>query len=271
MKQRSFLFAWMILFAAMFSSLPAYSQSNIDSLWSLLRSALPIQENSPVWQLAGRQEIKETCISGDCNNGYGISITNERVSGRHQYEGRFVNAKHHGVGIIKTINGVRAGNYENGKEASAYILQNNGLMELHNIKGFQKTTEEFGFSLADVQKHQAYSFEKLSACTCMSRATHIALEEYQQPFDLTDEFKNFKGTGYRTETRRMEYPGLRNNCRNIIYIRAISNRGGFYFDRSIVVLPGQTIMKLPFNITYANGKEEIQYLGQYQAEPVQNQ
>ena len=105
----------------------------------------------------------------------------------------------------------------------------------------------------------------------MGRATHVVQEEYQQPYDLTDELKNFKGTAYRTETRRVEYPGLRNNCKGNIYIKAISNHGGFYFDRSIVVLPGQTIMKRPFNKMYGNVKEEIQYLGQYEAAPVQVQ
>ncbi|MEO6252595.1 MAG: hypothetical protein ABIO79_04785 [Ferruginibacter sp.] len=271
MKQRSFLYALMILATTIFTSQAAYTQSNIDTLWRLLQRAQPIQEKSPVWELAGKQEIKEICISGDCSNGYGISITNDRTYGRYQYEGGFVNAQHHGVGIIKTVNGMKVGHFENGKETGAYLLENNGLMELHNVKGFQKPTEEFGFSLADVQKHQAKSFEKFTACNCTGRATHIVQEEYQQPVDLTDEFKKFKGTSERTETRRVEYPGLKNNCRNPIYIKAISNHGGYYFDRSIVVLPGQTIRKLAFNMTYANIKEDIQYLGQYEAVPIQKE
>jgi hypothetical protein len=255
----------------MLNSQAAYTQTNIDSLWSLLQHAGPIQENSAAWQLAGKQETDEACISGDCNNGYGISIANNRVNDRHQYEGRFLNGRHHGVGIIKTLTGIMVGNFEKGKLVGAYILQNNALMELHNIKGFQKPEDEFGFSLADVQKHQAISFQKFTPCTCLGRATHVAIEEYQEPYDLTDEFKNFKGTAYRTQTRRVEYPGLKNNCKGPVYIKAISNHGGFYFDKSMVVLPGQTIRKLPFNINYANAKEDIQYLGQFELAPVQNQ
>ncbi|MEO7306885.1 MAG: hypothetical protein ABIR78_00440 [Ferruginibacter sp.] len=273
MKQRSFLYILVILPAVLFIAMPAYTQDNVDSLWSLLRRAGAIQSNSQVWELAGRQEIKETCISGDCNNGYGISISNEGVLGRYQYEGGFINAKHHGVGIIKTLTGLRVGNYDNEKEAGAYILDNNGLMELHHVtaRGSKKITEEFGFELAIVQDHQAKAFEKFTPCNCLVRATHIVVEEYQQPYDITDLFHNNNGSNYKTETRRVEYPGLKNNCTNKIYIRAISNHADHYFDRSLVVLPGQTIRKLPFNITYANIKEDIQYLGQYQAVPVPNQ
>jgi len=145
------------------------------------------------------------------------------------------------------------------------------LMQLHHAKSSKKAAEETGFSLADVQKHQANSFEKFIPCNCLGRATHIVVEEYQQPYEMTDLFNNNKGTNYKTETRRVEYPGLKNNCKNTVYIKAISNHAGFYFDRSIVVLPGQTIRKLPFNITYTDIKEDIQYLGQYQAVPVENQ
>ncbi len=260
----------MILSSTVFTSTTAYTQVNIDTLWSLLKTAKPIYENSPVWELAGKQAIKETCISGDCTNGYGISISNDdAVTGRYQYEGGFLNAKHHAVGIIKTVNGlIRVGNYDNGKEVGAYILDNNGLMQLHHQKGFKSAAMEFGFALADVKKHQANSFEKFTACNCLGRATHIVEEEYQQPYDLTDEFKNFKGTGYRTEIRRVEYPGLRNNCKNIVYIKAIANHGGYYFDKSLVVLPGSTIRKRPFNLTYTDIKEDVQYLGQYEAVPV---
>ena len=267
MKQRSFFYILTILSVTLLTSTIAYTQSNIDTLWSLLKTARPIQESSPVWETAGKKQIKETCITGDCTNGYGISILNDgAVAGRYQYEGGFLKTKHHGVGIVKNLNGfVRVGNYDNGKEVSAYLLNNNGLMQLHNAKGFKKVTDEFGFALADVQKHLANSFEKFSACNCLGRATHIVEEEYQQPVDLTDEFKNFKGTVYRTETRRVEYPGLRNNCKNTVYIKAIANIGGYYFDRSLVVLPGYTIRKLPFNVTYILNKEDVQYLGQYEA------
>lgn len=267
MKPRSFLYILTILSVTILASKIAYTQSNIDTLWSLLRRARPIQEKSPVWELAGKQRIKETCISGDCTNGYGISISNDlAVAGRYQYEGGFLNAKHNGFGIVKSVNGsTRVGNYDNGKEVGAYILENNGLMELHNAKGFQKDTEEFGFALAIVQKHLENSFEKFTACNCLGRATHVEVEEYQQPYDITDQLKNNRGTGYRTETRRVEYPGLRNNCKNIIYIKAIANHGGYYFDKSLVVLPGNTIRKRPFNLTYTDNKEDVQYLGQYEA------
>lgn len=252
----------------------AYSQSNIDSLWSLLQRAKPIQKNSPVWELAGKQWIKETCIYGDCTNGYGISISHvSAVAGRYQYEGRFLNATHHGIGIVKTANGsTRVGYYDHGKELGAYILKNNGLMQLRYASGsaVQKDKEEFGFALADIQKHQASSFEKFTPCKCLVRATHIEVEEYQQPYELTDQFKNFRGTGYRTETRRVEYAGLRNSCGNIIYIKAIANHRGYYFDNSLAVLPGYTIRKRPFNVTYTDIKEDIQYLGQYEAAAVSN-
>lgn len=258
-----------ILSLTILTSKIAYTQANIDTLWSLLQRAQPIQQNSPVWELAGKQVIKETCISGDCTNGYGISISNDRVvAGRYQYEGQFLNAKHHAVGIVKTVNGsARISNYDNGKEVGAYIQEDNGLMKLQHAssKGSQKVTEEFGFALAVVQKHQANSFEKFTACNCLGRATHIVEEEYQQPYDITDEFKNYRGTKYRTATRSVEYPGLRNNCKNTIYIKAISNRGGYYFDQSLVVLSGSTIMKRPFNVTYTPHKEGVQYLGQYEA------
>ena len=267
MKQRSFLYLLTLLSVTILTSKMAYTQSNIDTLWSLLKRAEPINENSPVWELAGKQAIKETCISGDCTNGYGISISNDgAVAGRYQYEGSFLKAKHHAAGIVKTVHGlIRVGNYDNGKEVGAYILENNGLMQLHHAKYFQKVEQEFGFTLADIQKHQANSFEKFTACNCLGRATHIVEEEYQQPYDLTDEFKNYKGTGYRTEIRRVEYPGLRNNCKNIVYIKAIANHGGYYFDKSLVVLPGYTIRKRPFNLTYTDIKEDVQYLGQYEA------
>jgi hypothetical protein len=208
--------------------------------------------------------LKETCVSGDCVHGYGISIGNDRVNGRHQYEGRFLNGRYHGIGIIKNASGTLAANFETGKQVGIWLLQNNGLVALHNARQSLKTTEEFGFTLPEVQKHQSISFERYTPCTCMGRATHVVMEEYQQPVDLTDEFKNFKGTTYRTETRRMEYPGLKNNCDHVIYIKAIENHGGFYFDRSMAVLPGQTVMKRPFNLNYADAKDEIQYLGQFE-------
>ncbi len=267
MKQRSSLLIITILSVAILTSKMAYTQTNIDTLWSLLQRAKPLPENSPAWELAGKHIINETCISGDCTNGYGISISNDHgIAGRYQYEGQFLNAKHQGVGIVKTITGyTRVGNFDNGKEVGAYILENNGMMQLHNEKSFKNATEEFGFALAVVQKHLANSFEKFTPCNCLVRATHIEVEEYQIPYDITDEFKNYKGTKYKTETRSTEYPGLKNNCKNVIYIKAISNHGGYYFDRSLVVLPGYTIMKRPFNSTYTNNKEDVQYLGQYEA------
>jgi hypothetical protein len=272
MKKRSFLYLLTLLSVTILNSKMAYTQSNIDTIWSLLKGAQPIQENSPVWELAGKQGIKETCISGDCINGYGISISNDRGSaGRYQYEGWFLKTKHHGVGIVRSVHvPARVGNFDNGKEIGAYLLENNGLMELHHArgKGSKKVTEELGFALAVVQKHQANSFEKFTACDCLGRATHIVEEEYKQPYDVIDEFKNNKGTNYKTEKQRIEYPGLRNNCRNTVYVKAISNIGGYYFDRSLVVLPGATIMKRPFNLTYIPDKKDVQYLGQYEAVPV---
>jgi hypothetical protein len=272
MKQRLFLYILIPLIAAMLNSKMAFTQSHIDSLWSLLKRSSPISESSPVWELAGKKEIKETCISGDCTNGYGISISNDgAVAGRHQYEGGFLNAKHHGAGIIKTANSLtRVGHFENGKEVGAYIMYNNGLMKLQNANGsiIKKVKTEFGFTLTDVQKHLAYSFEKFAACNCLGRATHIEETEYQQPYDVIDEFKNNKGTNYKTVTRRVEYPGLRNNCPNIVFVKAIAFEGGYYFDRSVAVLPGATIMKRPFNAIYNPGKEGVQYLGQYEAAPV---
>ena len=269
MKQRSFLYLLTILSILMLTSKTAYTQSNIDTLWSLLKRSQPIQENSAVWKLAGKQEINETCISGDCTNGYGISISNDRsFAGRYQYEGLFLNAKHNGAGIIKSVNEyTRVANFDNGKEVGGYLLENNGLMELHYASGknFQKVTGEPGFALAVVQNHLVNSFQKFTACNCLVRATHIVEEEYQQPYDISDEFKNYKGTKYKTATRSVEYPGLKNNCRYTIYIKAISNNGDFYFDKSFVVLPGYTIMKRPFNLTYTGNKEEVQYLGQYKA------
>ncbi len=259
-----------VLSVTILTSKMVYAQTNIDTLWSLLKTAQPIQERSAVWEAAAKPGIKETCILGDCSNGYGVSIANDRaVGGRYQYEGGFLNAKHHGVGIARNAIGyTRVCNYDNGKETGAYLLDNNGLIELHNVKGFQKATKEFGFALTVVEKHQANSFEKFAPCKCLTRATHIEVEEYQQPIELTDEFKNYKGTGYRTETRRVEYPGLRNTCKNTVYVKAIASEGGYYYDRSLVVLPGNSIMKRPFNSTYTPGKEDLQYLGQYEAVPV---
>lgn len=258
--------------AALFISQLAFAQANIDTLWSTLKHSQPIAYSSPVWELAGKKEIKETCISGDCANGYGISISNEgAVTGRYQYEGSFLNSKHQGVGIMKTANGqTRVGHFENGKEVGAYIINKNGLMELHNASGslIKKLKTEFGFSLADVQKHQAYSFEKFAACNCFGRATHIEETEYQQPYDVIDEFKNNKGTNYKTVTRRVEYPGLKNNCPDTVFVKAIAFEGGYYYDKSVAVLPGATILKRPFNANYNPGKEGVQYLGQYQAVPV---
>jgi hypothetical protein len=268
MKSKFFLCVLVVFSVALPATKMAGAQSNIDSLWSLLKNSKPIQENSPVWENAGRKEINETCISGDCNNGYGISISTDRdLGGRYQYEGRFLDAKHDGYGTIKTEKGyIRVIYYNNGKEAGAYLLANNGLMELHNADGTgsKKERKEFGFALEVVQKHLSYSFEKFTACTCLGRGTHIVVEEYQQPYDLTDQLKNNRGTGYRTETRRVEYPGLKNNCKGPVYVKAISNEGGYYFDRSVVVLPGSTIKKRPFNASYTNTKEEVEYLGQYE-------
>lgn len=258
--------------AAMFSSQLAFAQANIDTLWSSLKRSQPIAYSSPVWEMAGKKEIKETCITGDCAIGYGISISNEgAVAGRYQYEGGFLNSKRHGIGIIKTETGLtRVGHFEQGKEVGAYLLYNNGLMELHNASGslIKKVRTEFGFTLADVQKHQAYSFEKFAACNCFGRATHIEETEYQQPYDVIDEFKNNKGTNYKTVTRRVEYPGLKNNCPNTVFVKAIAFEGGYYYDKSVAVLPGATILKRPFNANYNPGKEGVQYLGQFEAAPV---
>jgi len=272
MKQRPILYLLTFYVAAMLLSKMAYTQSNIDTLWSLLKRSQPIQYNSPVWETAGKNQIKETCISGDCTNGYGISIFNDRVSaGIYQYEGWFLNTKHHGAGIVKSVNtAARVCNFDHGKETGAYLLENNGLMVLHNANGkvVKKVRAEFGFDLAVVQKHQANSFENFIPCNCLSRATHIVEAEYQQPYDVIDEFKNNKGTNYKTETQRVEYPGLRNNCLNTVFVKAISYEGGYFFDRSVAILPGATIMKRPFNTTYNPGKEGVQYLGQYEAVPV---
>ncbi len=272
MKQKLIVYPLIILVAAMFTSELAFSQANIDTLWNLFKRSQPIQASSPVWDMAGKKEIKETCITGDCANGYGISISNEgAVTGRYQYEGGFLNSKHQGVGISRTANGLtRVCHFEQGKEVGAYLLYNNGLMELHNASSsvVRKLKTESGFSLADIQKHQAYSFEKFIACNCLGRATHIEETEYQQPYDVIDEFKNNKGTNYKTVTRRVEYPGLKNNCPNTVFVKAIALEGGFYFDRSVAVLPGATILKRPFNANYNPGKEGVQYLGQYQAAPV---
>jgi len=272
MKKRSTLCMLIIFPFSILISRPVFTQTNIDTLWILLKTARPITDSSTVWELAGTKQIKETCISGDCTNGYGISISNEdAATGRYQYEGGFLNTKHHGVGIIKTANGlVRVGHFENGKDVGAYILNNNGLMELHHANGrvIKKVRAEFGFELAVVQKHQAYNFENLSACNCLGRAIHIVETAYQQPYDIIDEFKNNKGTNYKTVTQHVEYPGLRNNCPKTVYVKAISFEGGFYFDRSLAVLPGATIMKRPFNAIYNPGKEGVQYLGQYELAPV---
>src|SRR5436190_24366021 len=106
MKRSLFLSILVIFLFTMLSSKMAYSQSNIDSLWSLLQRSQTIQEKSPIWEKAEKHVMNETCISSDCTNGYGISISNDHgFAGRYQYEGSFLRSKHHGIGIIKAANG----------------------------------------------------------------------------------------------------------------------------------------------------------------------
>lgn len=263
MKRR--LIGYSLLAVALGLSSPVLAQSTLTTLWDLQKKSQPLQTTSSLWEEAGRKRIRLTCLSGDCDSGYGVAIGNMGDGSRYQYEGFFKKGRPDGLGISKYENGlIEVADNRSGQIVEGYLSNSKGIYSLINAQ-----MGDNGFTLADIQTHFTNSFEGFTKCNCLVPATHVENEPYQKPHTVKDEYGSIKGTEYTTEYHEVEYPGFKNNCKTKVFIKAIRKywdckTSACYTDETIMLMPGRTMKKVNFTSTYNSKVNDVQYLGQYQ-------
>jgi hypothetical protein len=201
------------------------SLAAVKSLWERHDNALPLQVESAVWKAAETNRMpKLVCISGDCQNGYGVAIGNDNgwVT-TYQLESFFRDGKQTGIGVKNSWGGnkevvdVRDG-------ASIFFWYNVGLPRLYS-EGWL-----LGFELAAVQAHHAKSFRNMKrADNCMVLGTK------------TEGVETTQGGRVIGRVTTSEKTVWFNECKTAIYVKSIqrSENAGviFYYDTSFALNP----------------------------------
>lgn len=273
MNQKSFKLVIVSIIVVLINISGSNAQTKVAALWQFYKKANPLLADLDTYKSKGSPNMSETCLSGDCNNGYGIAIYYNNGSTRYQYEGSFNNGLKNGIGAISITTGLyEVANYQNDEKVGGYLQVNDGLVWLRNANGrnFVSSSDEFGFTLQEVIKHQEYSFEKFSKCNCLSSTDYYETKSYTEEYTPKDRLGNDLSTETRTKYGQEKHIGLKNICDKTIYIKAISKddfseNGAVYHDKSIAILPGYTFPEeeMHFSSIYNNNEIGVQYLGQY--------
>jgi hypothetical protein len=255
----------------------------MDALWILLTNAKPLQEDSPVWKQRNAVKAAQICIYGNCENGYGVSVGKaKRYASTVQYEGYFLDGKHHGIGVVTGIGvGPTADEYKSGeqvgirmsREGSVILISSNQTFPVGFPVGTQQ--QSHGLALGDVLKHQQRNMSQMVRSDCFAPARRDTSRYVTEkvPIERFDRLGNAMTTGYvsRQVLQESSVPGLKNVCNLPVYVPLILQGDGHppgvekFFDESMWVLPGQTIAEAPFVAKYDPSSNTKQYMGQFTA------
>lgn len=203
---------------------------------------MPLQSSNDAWMRASNEKLlKPICIFGNCANGYGVSINNNRgFAIKYQYEGEHNNfGERIGLGIITNSDGSKRvafckGNFE---DVGGYLIEEHGFVTLRNASGngVLTLTDEYGFTLSEVMFSQNNSFQGMKKCNC-----------------IATENENYK-----------------NKCSKRVYVRYISRtirtrtNKYDYYDNSFILEPGESIERQLIRSTFDLNGDNEQLLGFY--------
>jgi TPR repeat protein len=191
---------------------------SILAVWNLLKLAKPIDKTSQAWEIAGNKALGTgICVSGDCENGYGINIANGNgFSTRSQYEGYFSNGKRDNKGVFTDAEG----------DLTAIIGDIRITKDASDILSHISRPSGRGFTLQDIQYFQHLAFADLHKCNCITPTYNApSSESYQERYEIVSGvYGNYISSGYETKSRTVYVPGLINIGNENVYIKAISSR-----------------------------------------------
>ncbi len=250
MKKKFFVLVYIY-----FMSLCSYAQKDIQEAWDMFHKAKPINESSLEWKKAGEVALSEPiCISGNCENGFGIRIDNlNGKTPRYQFEGKFVNG-------IKTSYGVTT--RQDIKFATLGDLQIVLEDDLYTLSRPSKR----GFTLNEILYFQNLSFAKYNQCNCL-----IPTYNHRENYNYSNRYEIVNGWGehvdwkYENKTGQYKTEGLLNTTDNKIFVRAYSKKripnyiGSSpieYFDESFIIWPEKSMIWVDFDYKpFDNGKK----------------
>ena len=201
----------------------------------------------------------QTCISGNCNNGYGILEYERSLDMIKYYKGNFVNGVKHGNGSFIYSDGeIMSGEFIHGRLYGLCRMSRDGITRLIYWEDGDLSNDK-GISYTTLKVHQDTVFKKYVRCNCLqSKKFSILSANY---YDFT-----FYGK---------EVDGFVNNTNHNIFIRCyrkyfFKKRNVIeYVDDSYVVYPGQEIMG-NYRIQPKHGEsyslyddDEFIFIGQY--------
>ncbi|MDR0792541.1 MAG: SEL1-like repeat protein [Chitinophagaceae bacterium] len=255
---------------------PAITNADILKVWNYLKSAKPI--DTATWNRATSEAIRNNghaCISGDCQNGHGISC--EIIDGYiYQYEGTFSNGKNgSNMYIYTTPKGIVSATI-----GDVRITKRDFLSIMDRPSGY-------GFTLEQITYFQNLAFAGLYKCNnCLVPTDKHAIYSSHLGFEFTpssDLYARQFGIGttdlaIKSDVRYTK--GLRNSTKKYLYIRAfikkrrytdeyaaknhLNNPTAFY-DSSFLLGTDETMGEATFysNPTDKGDKEYTGYVGQY--------
>ncbi len=240
------------------------------------------------------------CISGDCQNGYGIQESSE-----FHYEGNFKNGKFDGNGTytyLKSWYKYYVGGFKEGKFSGkgTLVKQDNEKISMLNwidgeaqglgtisyngiprIGVYNNNFEIAGYVPLEVIKHHLdTTFARFKKCNLLT-PTKVNLQTIGAApvdYDIIDAYGHTVGKKTELEEKdgSMVLDGFANNTKDTIFIKAYrkyvsTEKGVVYFDESVGVPPGGKISDAYWHLPepgeilslYFDWAKDVVYLGQY--------
>lgn len=237
----------------------------VDDLWKLYRGAKPLMENNPEWKKAGTQRITGyLCMSGNCDNGQGIAVTNNggyTISSQH--EGWFRAGKPYGVGVAtNSAGGKTAGIFRNGPLGAYLVTEASGYVGL-------RTTGPVGLTLAEVQRNQEINFAGLKVSPNTLRSVNVSEVVGEKSVTLDVEGLEDRHVT-TTQAVKQNFLRLKNTGNKTVWIKAtrvyVDEKTGkkSFLDQSFALEPEFVCPVASFRqkVDPAN-TDYVQYLGIY--------
>lgn len=237
----------------------------VDDLWKLYRSAKPIMENSTEWKKAGTQRISGyMCMSGNCDNGQGIAVTNNGGNTISiQHEGWFRAGKPYGVGVATNSSGGKtAGIFRNGPLGAYLVTEASGYVAL-------KTTGPVGLTLAEVQRNQEINFAGLKVSQNTLRSVNVSEVVGEKSVTLDIEGLEDRHVT-TTQAVKQTFVRLKNTGAKTVWIKAtrvlLNEKTGkkTFLDQSFALPPEFVCPVASFRQKLdPSYTDDVQYLGLY--------
>lgn len=234
------------------------ANAEILAVWNLFKTAQPADVESEAWKRGSKERLaKGICISGNCVDGYGISIENARgYEPTYQYEGYFEKGKPANRGVSTTRSGIVTATI-----GDISIEKNRALYKLTRVS-------KRGFTLPEIKYFQDLAYAGLKKCDCLTPTyTHPVKVNYTKKYEIRNGFGDRIGNEYESATRTDHIEGLRNVMPENVYVRAFSKRRAYmykssdnpveYFDESFILGPGYSMEEGDFTLIPADNQKKI--------------